>query len=414
MIERLMVSWGIVFICFASHGAADSYAQFESPAILDAASILPPHLVRGPHHHVQSRVVNDGYVNIFTIDSAFGPFTAVGNAMLEIRVNEIYALVAMQDVQETDTYKSAFEEAAGDLATGAKNLVTDPLGTVEGAVSGVAKLFGRASEVITGDHSQTEGSRFESLVGYSNTKRQYAFEFGVDVYSSNQVLQQHLDDISWAGYACGLTFGLATMVVPGAAGVMVTAVSATDLMDETFRVMAPVDLRQMNRENLATMGVSDDLSDIFISNVHFSPRHQTLLVAALEAMDGVANRSAFIKVALLASDEDTAFFRQRYAQMLAGYHRNVAPFETLVSIGPVVFGRTADGTVVATPPLDHLTWTSSTALVVSELGAGLSALPNLTAKELWLEGTLSALASQELQSLGWRIHEKAGHTLYSK
>lgn len=409
-----MFSVALALTCSPAPAIADNVDQFEGPAVLDAANILPPKLMRGPHHQVQPPVMNDGYVNTYTIKSAFGSFTAVGNAMLEIRVNEIHALVAMQEIQQTDAYTAAFEEAADDLGRGAKNLVADPLGTVGNAVSGVAKLFGRASEVIIGDRSRTEGSRFESLVGFSNTKREYAHEFGVDVYSSNPVLQEHLDDISWAGYGGGLTFGLATMVVPGAAGMVVTGVSTTDLMSETFRVMTPIDLRQMNREKLAAMGVSSDLSDIFIGNAHFSPRHQTLLVAALEAMEGVAGRAAFIKVALHASDEDAAFFRQRYAQMLAGYHRNVGPFDSMISFGSLVVGKTAEGTIVATPPLDHLTWTSSAALVASELNTTIDALPRVEAKELWLEGTVSSLARQQLQSMGWRVQENAGKTLYAE
>src|SRR5262249_14935656 len=65
---------------------------YETPAVLSASKLLPPELLSGPHHRVQEQVRNDGYLNIYTIDSKFGQFTAVSTAILRKRVQEINAL----------------------------------------------------------------------------------------------------------------------------------------------------------------------------------------------------------------------------------------------------------------------------------------------------------------------------------
>ena len=59
---------------------------YESAPVLSASKILPPELLSGPHHRVQEAVTNNGYFNIYQIDSKFGVFTAVSTAMLRKRV----------------------------------------------------------------------------------------------------------------------------------------------------------------------------------------------------------------------------------------------------------------------------------------------------------------------------------------
>jgi hypothetical protein len=52
--------------------------RYELPAVLSASRILPAELLSGPNHRVQERVTNDGIVNIYKIDSKFGPFDDLG------------------------------------------------------------------------------------------------------------------------------------------------------------------------------------------------------------------------------------------------------------------------------------------------------------------------------------------------
>ncbi len=80
---------------------------FEAPPTLTASRILPADMVRGPNHTVDEQVLNDGYMNHYTIQSRFGQFEVVSTAKLRKRDDEITALVAMEQVEGTDVFGDA-------------------------------------------------------------------------------------------------------------------------------------------------------------------------------------------------------------------------------------------------------------------------------------------------------------------
>ena len=259
--------------------APSAGAQFETPSVLKASQILPAELRSGPNHEVDEQVLNDGYLNHYTIQSRFGTLEATSTFLLHKRVGEFNAMAKMEQMEETKVFTEAVTEKAGDVARGAKNLVTDPVDTASGAVSGVGKLLDRASEAVTGGaRSDAEESRVKDLIGFSKTKRDYAYELGVNVYSRNPKLQEALDDLAWTGYAGSISTSVAFAAIPGAAGAVVSVSGTTALLNKVFRDRAPTDLRKMNREKLQVMGVDANVIDLFIRNPVFTPREQTLLV----------------------------------------------------------------------------------------------------------------------------------------
>ena len=181
-----------------------------------------------------------------------------------------------------------------------------------GAVQGLGAAFSRVGESITGaKRSQSEDSKIKDAIGFSTTKRQYAYQFDVDVYSENEKLQDMLNKISWAGYAGSLTWSAAMAAVPGGAGVAMTVIGTNKLLNQVFQNTPPVELRKMNTEKLLAMGVHPEVADTFINNTIFSPREQTLFVHALGEMNGVADRGALVRLSLSSQNPTIALFRQR-------------------------------------------------------------------------------------------------------
>ncbi|HKA33949.1 MAG TPA: hypothetical protein VKH64_12090 [Candidatus Binatia bacterium] len=380
---------------------------YEAPAILSASKILPPDLISGPHHRVQEQVRNDGYLNIYTIDSKFGQFTAVSTAMLRKRVQEINALAVMEQIEGTKEYGASIKEAGLDTLTGMKNLITSPVQTVKGTVSGIGAAFRRAGDALTGPkRSDAEDSKVKDWIGFSKTKREYAYQFGVDVYSDNKVLQDRLDEISWAGYAGGLTWAAALMAVPGGAGIAISVSGSNNLMNEVYRTTPPSDLRRMNQDKLAKIGVQAEVADLFLNNSLYTPREQTVLVDALDQMMGVANRGAFVNAAALSDTKTLTYFRQRVAEMYLGYHKNVAPIESFQSIGGLAAARIGDA-IIITLPLDHLVWTETMGRFLTAANQRFDELSGAKRKQLWVGGTMSDRARQEVQRLGWEVQENA-------
>jgi hypothetical protein len=167
---------------------------------------LPPELLSGANFRVQEKVINDGFTNTYRVDSKFGTFTAVSTAQLRKRIREIHAMVAMDKLKGTKEYGDAIRESGLHAMVAAKDLVFQPVKTLDEAVSGIGMAFRRAGDSLFGaKRSDAEDSKFKDLIGFSTYKREYAHELGVDVYSRNTVLQERLNEISWVGFAGGLT-----------------------------------------------------------------------------------------------------------------------------------------------------------------------------------------------------------------
>jgi len=381
--------------------------RYEPAAVLSASKILPPELLSGPNHRVQERVTNDGIVNIYKVDSKFGTFNAVSTAMLRIRVQEINAMDRMDKLKGTKEYGDSLKASGLDTLVAAKNMIFQPVKTTTEVVSGVGLMFRRAGDSLFGaKRSDAEDSRFKSLIGFSNYKRDYAHQLGVDVYSRNQVLQDRLNEIAWTGFAGGMTVSVAMAAVPGGAGIAMTAIGTTRLTTAIFQTTPPQDLRRMNTEKLKAMGIDEHTTDTFISDSVFSPREQTMLVSALDEMKGVAERDRLVQLAALTDKDDVAYFRQRQMEMYAGYHRAVSPIERFVGVGPVPAARTVKGVLVFNIPVDYVVWTEDVARVVTTADNLANQLPGISEKQLWVTGTLSPRARAEMRRLNWKVYER--------
>jgi len=399
---------GLTLVCYLAT-LANGY---EAAQTLQASKFLPAELRSGANFRVDEKISNDGYLNTYHINSKFGTFTAVSTAMLRKRIGEVNALVVMEKVKGTTEFTNALAKAGSDALGSAKNLVTHPVDTLSGAASGLGAAFRRASDSLTGPkRSDSEESRVKDLIGFARTKRDYAYQFGVDVYSDNKVLQDRLDEITWAGYGGSMTLSAALAAVPGGAGVVVSVVTTNRLLNDLFRTTPPVDLRRMNGEKLKAMGVNAEIADAYLNNGSFSPREQTLLVYALDEMKGVENRAAFILFAMATPNRNIAFFRERTAEMYAGYHKAVSPVSSFVSLGELAAGRIGSGALVFCAPLDYLVWTEPMAKFITAANKIIDeAGPK--EKQLWVTGSLSAEARKEMESRGWKVQENSEARLF--
>ena len=114
---------------------------------------------------------------------------------------------------------------------------------------------------------------------------------------------------------------------------------------------------------------------------------------------------SFVKFAVLTDEEDVALFRQRQAQMYAGYHKKVGRLENFVQIGRQSAARSADGKLIFAAPLDYLAWTEPMARFVTENEQLLKAIPGIKEKQVWFEGRASPLARKTLERRGWKVYE---------
>lgn len=394
---------------FSNAWAANAPASgYEQPISLRASMVLPRELLKGAHYTIDENVHNDGYMNTFFLHSQFGDMQATSTALLMTRIDEINAMVKMQQIHTGNEFGKGLVQGGKSVVDGAKNLVTDPLDTIGSAVSGVGKLFSRANEKMTGNSaSKYEEDTLSNVTGFARTKREYAKAFGVDPYSTNPIFQKALDDVARAGYAGGITAMALKAMIPGGIGLAVSSVSGVNWFNQFDIAQPPTELHRQNREKLQGMGMSSELVSLFLEDDEYTPTQQTLLVLALAKMPDVGGRDAVIRLSARANSQGQTLFRQRSAQMFAGYHRGVARLERFEALEKHFYARTSAGKLVLCFPVDYMVWGERLARAAQAFTAKAGGAPI----EMWISGQLTPKARKGFQDLKWQIHERAGKQL---
>ena len=400
----------IMVLLVIAVGANQVYAQkaevFELPQVLHVSQVLSPDVTVGPDYRIQDLVYNDGLMNRFDINSDYGFLSVEGSELLKVRLQEIEALRQMEELKRTQVYGEAFKNAATGPLKLAKGLVLHPVDTLSGVGTGIGKWFSQIGHTIYGDPSEMEEGTLKAVFGFDGIKRKFAYEFGVDPYSTNPLLQTRLNSISWTAFAGNMTVRAAFMAIPGGAGTAVSGTGFSKGMRILARDSTPAELKKYNREKLTAMGINEDVAETFLDHPKWSPTATTSLVSALEQMNEVKGRQAMVTAATLVQSDDLVYFRQRQAEMMAAYHLKVSPVARMIRLGEIAGIQKKDGTLVLIFPVDHVTWLKNVKNTVMRTSREITKnIPNLTAKELWLGGTATSVARQNLEAQGWVVKE---------
>jgi len=385
--------------------AADNF--FEQAGEYSASDVLRPKMVKGRFHKVDERVVYDGFLYHFTVQSAFGTFKVSSITSLALLIHEFEAIAAMRKVEFSDTALKSLQKSGENTVTGIKNLFNNPEKTIKGAGRGIRSLFSRATETVGHrELTETEDNRLKQLVGVTKSKGEVATRYGVSIYSRNTVLQDELDRLAMADYFGGISVGLATSAVPGVGGLILSTSGTARLLNETINTTSAAELWKQNKNKLLAMGMDADTIELFLNNPVFTPALETIVVSALARMDQAVNRELFIKVGLQASTLDMAKIVSEMAVMAANYHKRIAPLKTFSTMARLLKAEKQDGSIVVFLPIDHMIWNRRLASFASEIVQ--QGMNNGSAGyEIWTLGTFSDRARLSLRAIGWQLHEQA-------
>lgn len=384
---------------------------FEQTPLLAAKDFVAAAELAGPDYEVEDQAVNDGLMNHYTVNATRGRLDVEGTDLLLVRLSEISALRHLEAIKETTTYGEAFATAVKSPYHAAKALVTEPVETVKRVGAGVGRFLGSVGHAVAGKPSEQEDGAVKTALGFDVYKRNFAYEAGVDPYTSYAPLVERLNELAWTGFAGGITVRALFIAVPGPVGTTLQATSFSEGMRKLVRDKSPSELKKHNSEVLVGMKLDKVLVATFLDHPKLSPTMTTRIVGALATMNGVAGREVVIARATLVQDEAEAFYRVRQAEMIAAYHEKVGSVDRVIQIGQGIGLRRKDGTIAIVMPGDYLAWTEDTAASASAASSGDSPLVAAKSKELWLAGKASARARSELESLGWKVVEGARATL---
>jgi hypothetical protein len=382
----------------------------KPPIMLKASEILPQNLLTGSNYKIAEAVMNDGLVNTYQLETKYGPLTVESTSLLLIRINELRAIDRMEQLKGTNVYKDAFEKSAVAPLKTAEGLVTAPIETTTGVVTGIGRWFGDVGRSVTSDDPYQSGV-LKTASGYASAKREFAYEFGVDPYSSYQPLQKALDEIAKAAGLGGLTVKVAFAAIPGGVGTVISASGTAEGMRALVRDKSPAELEKINAQKLKEIGIPESLAKVFLKNPNYSPQEKTSLVSELATMSRVKDRAAFITTASLANQETVAIFMRQRAQLMAFYSANKGPVDRFVEADGVPLLQTMQGVVVGIFPFDHVAWTSRLDVKEMAVSAAIKNMPGVRGKELWIGGTVDSEARKALEARGWVVQEKAENKL---
>lgn len=364
----------------------------------------------GANYTITNPVHSDGMLRVYNLKTPYGQFVVRGDEMMRMRINELAALAALEQVSNSKTFGDALVQAGLNPLKYTGKLITNPVGTVQDTFSGIGAMFDRIGAGLA-SQGQTPDKPVESLLGVTDARRKLAARYGVDPYTDFPPLSAKLKQLAEAATAGGLVVSGALMAVPGTAGIVVsnlaTANKLNDIgLDQLARDYTAAQILALNRKRLIAMNISPELSDKLLANRDFTPIDMAAMIAALDSMKGVGEREVFVVRAAAAHPRYVAYFVRRQAELLADGYRHRVGYTRFVSLAgdPVMFTR--KGQFVAVAPIDALSWTSDAAGTLTKMTAAGRQTAAKAPGELHITGQATALAKRELKKERWTVREK--------
>ena len=380
---------------FAGSGAA---APYEPAPSFTARQVLPASLLNSPYYKVQSRVGMENYQYVFNVDTQWGTYRIVGTTLLRVRAREMEATAKLQEIGGAETLVDAAGRTVLKPLGTAKGLVTAPGKTIGDTFKGVGNFFGGIKAGMQATDPRKEGI-VASVTGGAAARRKLAFDLNVDPYTSFKPLDEELTRLATASAIGNTGVNVGLSFVTGGASIAISATSTSQKLREALRDKTAAQLEQTGREFLTAMGVSESAQDAFYANAHLTPTDKAVIVVALKTLGSVSGQQIYVETAAQANSIEMAFYYRRQSELIANYNKKIAPVSGVIRAGRAPMIQTAKGTV-SILPVDYLYWSAPIEQLASN-GRG----------QMWLTGTASGRATQQLGAKGWKLSTKVGGRL---
>ena len=408
-------------------------ADYETPPSIPFDTVFPDVAVKGDYYSVEPSVPTDGFLTRAVIKSDFGDFDALGPGMLETRLHEIDALAKLQTFEASDEFQRGAKASANEKWDGLKQVYDKPKEAAAGISDGVSRFFKRtyragktgvqtvndvihdrtpgsiegAGAKLPGSQQSQEmpdseskykkaarasGSTAVNILGFDDSRRKLAKRLGVDPYTTNLVLDEKLDEVTWSIFAGDLGIDVATSLIPGS-----LVVTSSSLVTNWVWDTSPGDLRVKIEQTLLGLDISQEDIDKLLRHRAYPLSYQAAFTTALEKLDKVDGHEDIMPLVLSVATVDQARFVVNSIRMLQRYHETVQPLKTLAVQGSV-FATDAKGSIVVAAPVDYVSWTETL-----DRFSGHEKFIRQQHK-LYIAGRLSKKAMSQLQDRGWELH----------
>jgi hypothetical protein len=380
-------------------------APFETPPSFKAGHMAGV-AAQGAGYTMESPVASDGYLRNYVLNTPWGTVRASGDQMLRVRVKELAALEAMQKTTDSKSFGDALVKAGLSPVTFVGNMATNPVGTVKNTVNGVGQFFGGIASGIR-NAGKSQDNTMASITGEAKQKRLIAFQYGIDPYTDLKPVQDKLEKLAGAAALGGLAVTAAFMVIPGAAGTIISEVSTAETLNGMVRDNSASQLMDINRKKLAAAGIHGNLAEKLLTNPAYTPVDMTVMADALTRLSRVQHIDVMVSYAIAASSRDNAYFIRKEIELTSAYQQRTGQLFGFVRLSnsPFPLATTTANGLVGVLPIDALSWTRTTGGALTGLSEAANAYGITGPKLLSITGTATPLARKNLLILGWTIEE---------
>jgi len=395
-------------------------------------------LLSGPWHTVAPCARIQGHLAHFDIQTSFGPLEADGVEMLAVRVEEMAAVNALEQLGHAEAFAGAMAAGAELRARRLGRIAMNPVDTVKEMPGGVVRYLSQTYDSAADTaqnvadriaHRTTEvGDPYRSAappiapetaalpqpwyartatraeraalhwIGYYRTRRALAERVAVDPYSTNPLLKERLDSLARAAFTGDKALGLALDLLGSAAG---QTLSLSARVDKTVWQLEPAEVSRRNRERLGAYDCPDEEVRGFLLRGKFSPTLETAFVDAYVALAPEAGCADLLLLASYVRNEIEARYLVNLMNLLVTERRGesggrIVLVDTGVALDVGTKGRPS---LLLPLPVDRLGWNETTArfFAASEFA--------IADKTALIAGGTTASAARALARSGWSVVE---------
>ena len=269
--------------------------EFEKIYDLKVNTQVPAKIIKTDYYQINKIVKSNGFLNIYSVTSDFGDYSATGNLSLLVLLRELYALQELKNLSKTQVFVEAAAASAAGSVEAMFNVATKPVETVKGIPGGVGRLFNRgkdtadtvyeggkdvagdAADYVSGnekeekedsggdsDSSKTSSSdttekATDWYFGISSSQRKWAQKLGVDPYTNNELLQNALREVAKIDRAG--SFAVKVAPIPRIPGSRYVGIANDAIWNLSYK-----ELLEQNIEKLTSLGISEESIEKFLSN----------------------------------------------------------------------------------------------------------------------------------------------------
>ncbi len=381
--------------------------DFEAIEEVQTSEVLPRSFLHSVNYEIDPVSHAEDNFYYFEVRTDHGHYKIASLSMLRIRLHEI-STVSEISARLNQSDVSLNRSPGGRRGVASEfvvDLLSDPISTASQLLGNIQ--YNLEETFIESEREDPSGARRSTGTDLNPGphRRSAAAQVGVDVYSSNPVLQELLDGIEKSRSA-GKT---ATSISPLMRNVFARPAFGTGVFNarmlSLLKNMGSEDLNDLIASKLKNIGVPAAVRIAFVTQPAFTPRTRLFFTAYLEILSDVSDVDRLVAAAASARTEVDALAYVNYLRMLAFYQLRSGDLVEVVTESRFPTLATSSRKAVLALPLDYLAWTEPVSQGAVALQA-LRASKSLEGLTVLLAGSPTERARAELADRGVEVRAR--------